>query len=118
MLLNAIPACSSTVSGGDYVAATRTITFPAGEISVPILVGTSDDSVAELTEMFEAVLRNPSEGVVLGGQSQAAVTILDNDGNLFPYMQARLLLEHSYVPLQILWSSLIELLTLWPKVKG
>lgn len=69
-----------TALGGDYITVTRTITFLAGETSLDILVRTSEDTVAELTEKFEAQLSNPSVGVVLVGQSRATVDILDNDG--------------------------------------
>jgi len=69
-------------SGGDYVAVTRQITFPVGQTTVPIPVMTSNDIISEQTEVFRAELSNPSGGVVLGGQRQATVNILDNDGNL------------------------------------
>ena len=50
-------------------------------------VGTIDDSTAEDDEDFEAVLVNPSEGLTLGSNDEATVTIVDNDskfGDLFP----------------------------------
>jgi hypothetical protein len=65
---------------GDYISRTITFTFSAGETSVGIFVSTLIDTVAELTERFEAELRNPSGGVVVGAQNRATVDILDLNG--------------------------------------
>ena len=70
----------NSCSGGDYSSLSSIITFPAGQTSQTVIVGTLDDSVAELTERFEAALSNPSMGMVLGGQSRANVDILDDEG--------------------------------------
>ena len=72
---------SSTVSDSDFISVTMTLTFTAGQTTVPIPVTTTNDIISELTETFFAQLSNPSAGVVLGGQSRASVDILDNDGN-------------------------------------
>ena len=70
----------AAASNGDYTSQTLTFTFLAGQISQEIPVSTLGDTIAEPTERFEAELRNPSGGVVLGGQRTATVDILDDNG--------------------------------------
>ena len=43
-------------------------------------VDTTEDQIAELTEQFEAVLTDPSEGLNLGLADVALATIEDDDG--------------------------------------
>lgn len=72
--------CPVYAAPGDYAALTTTITFPTGETQVQILVGTQQDEMAELAENFVAVLTNPSQGLLIGSQDEATVTIMDDEG--------------------------------------
>jgi dienelactone hydrolase len=69
----------SATNGVDYVAATNTLSFAAGErvkrFAVPIL----NDSLREANKTFRLTLSNPTGGGVLGGRRAATVTIVDND---------------------------------------
>ena len=71
----------TAIAGSDYTATSGTITFAAGQttqtVSIPIL----NDTVPESNETFSVTLNTPG-GAVLGGQTTATVTILDNDLNL------------------------------------
>lgn len=55
------------------------ITFIAGETQASIPVDTTDDEIAELPEDFTALLSNPSEGLAVGANIAASITIRDND---------------------------------------
>lgn len=59
---------------------TSTITFSAGITEFAITVSTLDDDNLEQEESFTALLSSPSEGLVIGAQDTARVTILDNEG--------------------------------------
>jgi hypothetical protein len=62
----------------DYATTVTTVTIPAGQLSVNVLVPIIDDSWAEGTETFSVVLSNPT-GATLGTPSTATVTINDNE---------------------------------------
>ena len=65
----------------DYSSISRRILeFPAGDTSVMIPVDTAQDVIAEGNEGFEAILSNPTNGLELGSQDRADVTIRDDDG--------------------------------------
>ena len=66
-------------AGLDYVTVARTITFAAGQTQVPIPVATIGNDVAELPEDFSTFLFNPSEGLAIGAQDTATVTIRDDE---------------------------------------
>ena len=66
----------------DYSSVSQTVTFPAGETSQIIPVNTLDDSLAEETETFRAILSAPNgNGLVmsLGSPDTSTVSIVDND---------------------------------------
>ena len=66
---------------GDYSSISRRILeFPAGVKSVMIPVDTAQDVIAEGDEGFEAILSNPTNGLELGSQDRAGITIRDDDG--------------------------------------
>ncbi|MHB8524153.1 MAG: Calx-beta domain-containing protein [Limisphaerales bacterium] len=69
----------TATAGADYVPVSGTLSFAAGEtlksFSVPIV----DDTLVEANETINLTLRNPTGGVPLGGQSQAVLSIIDND---------------------------------------
>jgi len=73
-------ADGSALAGSDYMAASGTVTFGAGDganktIDVPLL----DDGVEEPLETFTVALSAPTGGAGLGNPSQAMVSITDDD---------------------------------------
>ena len=72
-----------STAGVDYTAVTTTITFQtgeSGESEVLVPVSTIDDNIAELQESFEAILSDPTGGLMIGAQSIATINIMDNEG--------------------------------------
>ena len=72
-----------TLTGDDFTLESAVINFPAGETTASVTVTTIDDAVAELTESFEVTLSNPSQGLAIGADNTASVTIIDNDSNFY-----------------------------------
>ena len=77
-------------AGSDFVARNESVTVPAGEVLVQVLVQITDDDTVEETEFFAAVLpvlRYSSNGQVIGqydhdyfiGGGVAGAQIIDND---------------------------------------
>ena len=64
----------------DYTLSAMSFSFTAGQTESLITVTVIQDVIAELEETFEAVLTNPSEGLLIGGDSTATATITDNNG--------------------------------------
>jgi len=67
----------------DYENTQGTMNFAAGETSKSFSVAIVDDSYAEGNETFTIGLNNPG-GATLGAQSNATVTIIDNDATNGP----------------------------------
>lgn len=68
-----------TAEGGiDFVSASGTLTFAAGEITQTISITVFDDALEESDKTFSVELSNPSGGASLG-TSSAVGTILDDD---------------------------------------
>ena len=44
-----------------------------------ILLSTAEDQVVEGNEIFKALLQNPTDGLLLGANSDASVEIVDDD---------------------------------------
>ena len=66
--------------GEDFVAQTDQLTFTAGETSKTVAVTLVEDDLAEGTETFQVVLRDPENAhLAPGGRSRAVGTIIDND---------------------------------------
>ncbi|MFV1984356.1 MAG: Calx-beta domain-containing protein [Thiohalomonadales bacterium] len=63
----------------DYIVASGTLTFAAGEISKTITVTIVDDTQAEGDETFTVDLTVPTGNATIGVISTATVTIIDND---------------------------------------
>jgi hypothetical protein len=77
-----LQACS-TINGiassrCDYNNTIGKIQFAANETSKSFSVAITDDSYAEGTETFRVILNNP-QGAILGTQSTATVTVVDNE---------------------------------------
>ena len=56
------------------------MTFNPGEMSQTVTVTTETDQEAESSEEFTVVLSNPSDGVTVGTNDVATVTITDTTG--------------------------------------
>jgi hypothetical protein len=63
----------------DYTVTSGTLYFAAGELSKTFNLLITDDLYVEGPETVNLSLSNPTGGAVLGGQSSATVSILDND---------------------------------------
>jgi len=67
----------SAVAGADYIAASGSLNFGAGETSKIVDVSTIDDSVYEGVETFQVTLTNPIGATISSGSAVGAIN--DND---------------------------------------
>ncbi len=68
-------------AGADYVATSGTLTFAPGDVSESFQITIIDDTVDEVDEETVGLsLLNPTRAI-LGGQSKATLTIIDNEGD-------------------------------------
>lgn len=74
-----ITANGSATAGTDYSNATQTVTFLAGETSKKVLIRPIDNTVDQPNKTVLLALTNPQGGGILGAQTNATLTILDND---------------------------------------
>jgi len=73
-------ADGTAVSGSDYIAASGTLNWAAGDAATKTITLTIlNDTTPEATEQFVVNLSNPSGGAVVGAISQATVIITDDD---------------------------------------
>lgn len=72
-------ADGAAISGKDYTGMTNVLHFAAGERRKFINVGLLNDGLKEATKTFKALLRNPTDGAVVGAGGSVMVSILDND---------------------------------------
>jgi len=70
---------SATTADGDYTAKSGTLSFKAGQTSLTFSVATKTDTRDESNETVNLALSNPTGGAILGTQSTATLTIVDND---------------------------------------
>jgi len=70
----------SATQHGDYNILLGTLNFASGESTKTLTLLVTDDSYVEGDETFSLTLSNP-QGVTLGAQSVAQITITDNDNN-------------------------------------
>lgn len=75
--VNYATANGTATAGSDYLAASGTVTFPAGTTTQTIYVRPLDDSALESNETLTVTLSSPSGATI--GDGQATVTILDDD---------------------------------------
>ena len=70
-------------AGQDYTGGSYTATFLAGQTTASVSIPITDDTTAELTEDFSAVLTIPaaaaSQGITKGAADTATINILDDD---------------------------------------
>jgi hypothetical protein len=70
-----------TATGGtDFTADPITVTFADGATTATASVPLTDDALDELDETFTATITAPTNGAVLGAQTTATATIVDDDG--------------------------------------
>ncbi|HEX3022559.1 MAG TPA: Calx-beta domain-containing protein [Lachnospiraceae bacterium] len=69
----------SATAGTDYVLASGTLSFAAGETSKLIPITITDDSLIELNETVEVTLSNPVGEATIGTKAKATLTIEEND---------------------------------------
>jgi len=73
--------CDITGGGIDYDSGPYTVTFAAGQTSVPFDVFIIDDNILEGNEIFNLDIDSDTlSNHVVVGSSHAVVTIVDNDG--------------------------------------
>ncbi|WP_339384464.1 DVUA0089 family protein [Oscillatoria sp. FACHB-1407] len=72
-------AATATASA-DFTPVSGTLTFAPGETAKAIAIDIINDTVDELDETFSLVLSSPVNGAL--GNSQAQITILDNDSSV------------------------------------
>ena len=65
-------------AGSDFVARNESVTVPAGEVLVQVLVQITDDDTVEETEFFAAVIGQTHHDYLIGGGT-AGAQIIDND---------------------------------------
>ena len=70
-------------AGQDYTGGSYTATFLAGQTTTSVSIPITDDTTAELTEAFTAVLSIParaaSQGITKGAADTATIDIIDDD---------------------------------------
>ena len=70
-------------AGQDYTGGSYTATFLAGQTTASVSIPITEDTTAELTEDFSAVLTIPataaSQGITKGAADTATIAIIDND---------------------------------------
>ncbi|HEY0099416.1 MAG TPA: Calx-beta domain-containing protein, partial [Pyrinomonadaceae bacterium] len=73
----------TATAGSDYQAVGYTITFLHGETAKKgFLVPIKEDTLVEDAETVNLILRNPSNGALLGNPATALLTIRDNDPSM------------------------------------
>jgi hypothetical protein len=68
-----------SATAADYIPSSGTLVFNPGETSKVFAVSIKGDYLPEGSESFLVNLSNAQEGVILPGEAQGVVTILDND---------------------------------------
>ena len=70
----------------DYSSGPYYIVFTAGMTEAEFNISVNDDNILEETETFKIIINSSSlpNNVTIGGLDEAAVTILDNDGEFYP----------------------------------
>ncbi|SET56903.1 endonuclease [Hymenobacter actinosclerus] len=76
-----LAATSTATSGQDFTfTSPQTLTFTAGQTTLPVTVTINGDLTPEADETVVLALTNPSTGAAVGGPSQHELTILNDDG--------------------------------------
>ena len=72
-------------SNEDYFSGPYCIVFTAGMTEAVFNISVNDNDILEETETFNIIINSSSlpNNVTIGGLDEAAVTILDNDGEFY-----------------------------------
>ena len=73
-----ISTSTGTAGTDDYTTTTSTVTIPAGQTSVAIVIPTTNDNTDEPTEVFN-VTGTVTSGNTSNSNPSGTVTIIDND---------------------------------------
>ena len=86
---------AGTASLEDVVLATGTVQFTTGQQRASLTIEIFNDAIPELDEEFTVELVSPSDGLQLGDQISASVTILANDdiNGVFSFSNTSLLVS-------------------------
>ena len=68
----------TSVGGSDFTAGPYQVMFTATQSRQTFTIGITDDSLAEMTEMFQLML-TPSGMITVGRVDTATITIMDNE---------------------------------------
>ena len=72
-----------SAAGQDYTGGSYTVIFPAGQVTASVSIPITDDTTAEPTEDFSAVLTIPStatsQGITKGAADTATIDITNDD---------------------------------------
>ncbi|WP_083937741.1 endonuclease [Hymenobacter aerophilus] len=72
---------STATSGQDFTfTSPQTLTFAAGQTTLPVTVTINGDQMPEADETVVLALSNPATGAAVGGPNQHELTILNDDG--------------------------------------
>jgi hypothetical protein len=77
--VNYATSSGSATAGSDFVTASGTFTFAAGEIEKEVSISLINDGLVEPDETFEIKLSNPSGNSVLGQNNKVIVTVKSDD---------------------------------------
>jgi len=77
----------TAIAGSDYITASGTLTFTAGEMSKTFLITILNDGDTEDDETVNLTISNPTNGASLGIPEEATLTIQD-DGSTIQFAQA------------------------------
>ncbi|TRU88111.1 MAG: hypothetical protein EWV76_09640 [Microcystis novacekii Mn_MB_F_20050700_S1] len=69
----------TAIAGSDYNSSPRSVTFAPGETSKTVTIPIVNDSQLEADETVNLTLSNPTVGAILGTQTTAVLTIINDD---------------------------------------
>ncbi|NOS72912.1 MAG: hypothetical protein HOP33_23685 [Verrucomicrobia bacterium] len=72
----------TALGGEDYGATDGILTFGSNEVSKVITIGITNDTVAEGNEAFSFRIFNPTGGAILGANTNATLTIRDDESSV------------------------------------
>lgn len=81
MTVGYFTTAGNATAGGDYLSASGSLTFDAGETNKAFMLSVIDDALVELAETFHVHLTNPAPlgSAFLGSFSNTTIRIVDNE---------------------------------------
>ena len=70
-------------AGSDYVSSNATLVFADGQTNAGITLTILDDSLVESLETFYVILSNPSNGAIIGTNSETTIEVVSEDGAVY-----------------------------------